>query len=1404
MKKRFALTFARCHGDLHQLLLMLPLALWLLAGPAIAQVATRYTFQQSSGSFTNITGGNRLNTGNNSFDDQVYTRTIEPFFFDGNTYTSVNVSANGFLTFGSSSAGNNYTPISSNAGYDGAISAFGCNITNAASGIREIRHQRVGSEEVFQWRGARRSGQAESIDFQIRLNTDNGEITLRYNNANPSNSTANYPQVGLRGPNNTFATNVNNRRVDTSSGAGSTWANTAAGAANSSECRYNNWLAGRAPEDGQTYTWTPICLPVAATAEAFTNCGANTFTIEVTVTDLGGAAGVNIQAPIGTNVHTNVGLGSYTVGPFTIGQSRTVRVVHPASNLCDLDLGTFTSPTSCITAGNCYNGAPYPFSGNSCPSGSNRLQAGIAVSGFNNALNSNVVPQRVELIIAHGARGRVRVRLVSPSGQSRALITNRGGNFRSNFGNPGNCPSASFILDDAATQEVSAVPTGFGDDNVTGSWRPEETLAGFTGDPNGQWTIEICSSGGTAGSLRRVNLVFADLDCVGTPNGSALPGTACNDGDPTTVNDTWTNDCQCQGQPNILYSLAGGDHADNIWSYTPDGPAAGVIPDQNSSIVIRNGHHVTLTGTRQARSVTIESGGSFALGSGTLTVNGTALTNDGGFDGGTGTLVLAGGSTVAVSGSAPYDLFNLTVNNTAGATVDATVDVRNAFTLNAGTFTANLPVRLRSTATGTARLAPVADGASYVGHLTVERYIPGGVTNWRLLSSPVGGCTVLDWKDDFLMAGFPGSHHPSFSSGGQPWPSVRWYDETHPGTQQNDGLLGVNGTGHGLAAGQGFAAWSGDAAGGTNPFVVDVTGPPTIASSPVALPLSWTNTGNPAADGWNLVGNPLPSAISFTAIVRGADVQNAYWIFNPATGNNAVWSDGFGTHGATGVIQHSQGFWMRTTGPEATATVGENAKTSTVLGGLFGGSEQDMVPMVRLSLQRNGSAFSDEALVVFTTGTPATDAVEGDAEKIDLHHPQAPRISTLASDGTALAINRHGAFTTDIAVPVRVAAGQNGTHTLTVSGTDHLGLVCLSLEDLVTGTIIPLSEGATYIFGLQTTDDPSQPRLLLRASAPIPFAHSDASCFGANDGAAQLLLPGGSASVVWTDVQGNTVLAQNEVPAGSVAVQGLAAGHYQVAVAAACGQLALPFEITEPQPLEVFSTATPATCAGADGALQLDVFGGSAPYTLQWAHGASGAALQGLAAGAYTVAIADANGCALPALTLEVAAPDAIPGEVEAAVATAAGEAILFISTAPTGTSHFWDFGDGATSLAQTTEHTFAVPGTYTVTLTLGDGACARTLTHEVSVYTTTGLLDMEEDEVRDFSTGETLVLLNGLGAELHVHIYDATGRVQAMRRVPADSPRTEIDTHGWATGLYFLNARTPWAQWTFSLPVAR
>ncbi|MBK9514561.1 MAG: hypothetical protein IPO05_13285 [Flavobacteriales bacterium] len=39
------------------------------------------------------------------------------------------------------------------------------------------------------------------------------------------------------------------------------------------------------------------------------------------------------------------------------------------------------------------------------------------------------------------------------------------------------------------------------------------------------------------------------FDCEGLANGTALPGTACNDSNANTINDAWDANCTCSGTP---------------------------------------------------------------------------------------------------------------------------------------------------------------------------------------------------------------------------------------------------------------------------------------------------------------------------------------------------------------------------------------------------------------------------------------------------------------------------------------------------------------------------------------------------------------------------------------------------------------------------------------------------------------------------------------------------------------------------------------------------------------------------------------------------------------------------------------------------------------------------------------
>ncbi|MCB0811477.1 MAG: hypothetical protein KDB96_19540, partial [Flavobacteriales bacterium] len=198
------------------------------------------------------------------------------------------------------------------------------------------------------------------------------------------------------------------------------------------------------------------------------------------------------------------------------------------------------------------------------------------------------------------------------------------------------------------------------------------------------------------------------------------------------------------------------------------------------------------------------------------------------------TLDLTGTGATTLSSAAALDLFDLRVNTPAGTTTDATFNVRGTLQLDDGDFDVSSgTLALVSDITRTGRLGPVAAGASYTGDLRMERFVPAGVTNWRLLSSPVGGVTVQEWDADFLTAGFPGSDFPGFTNpvgSSTLWPSIRVYDETDTGAGLTDGLVGVGNVTDALTAGVGFAAWCGDNLVSTTAFTIDVTGPHTIAS----------------------------------------------------------------------------------------------------------------------------------------------------------------------------------------------------------------------------------------------------------------------------------------------------------------------------------------------------------------------------------------------------------------------------------------------------------------------------------------------------------------------------------------------------------------------------------------------
>jgi hypothetical protein len=302
---------------------------------ANAQVSL-YDFIQSNGTYTELTGATTLATatttsGAGSLDDINYTLAVGTipfsFVYDGVSYTSCTVSTNGYITFGTTApTTTSYTPISATTAYAGAISALGGNlnayfISGNPAQTGSISYQTLGTipnrKFVIQFKNFKPQAQSgttftTSINFQIALNESSNVIDVTYN-LTPGTYTAGSYQVGLRGANNTFPTNIRNRAVVTGT---NNWATSVNGSANTSTCGISATLL---PAQGLTFRYAPTNCP-SPTSLSATQITTNSATVSWTNPVSGGTFTVE-YGPVGFTPGTGTTVSSSTTTATITGLS---------------------------------------------------------------------------------------------------------------------------------------------------------------------------------------------------------------------------------------------------------------------------------------------------------------------------------------------------------------------------------------------------------------------------------------------------------------------------------------------------------------------------------------------------------------------------------------------------------------------------------------------------------------------------------------------------------------------------------------------------------------------------------------------------------------------------------------------------------------------------------------------------------------------------------------------------------------------------------------------------------------------------------------------------------------------------------------------------------------------------
>ncbi|MBS1557193.1 MAG: T9SS type A sorting domain-containing protein [Bacteroidetes bacterium] len=433
---------------------------------------------------------------------------------------------------------------------------------------------------------------------------------------------------------------------------------------------------------------------------------------------------------------------------------------------------------------------------------------------------------------------------------------------------------------------------------------------------------------------------------------------------------------------------------------------AGTFNANNGTVHV--GAPVTISGTIPTfNNFVIDAAGSFTTPA-SFPLTGS-LTNNGSFTATGSTVLFSGNTAKQILGSNKIIFTNLTLTGgtnandltlatTAGADVLGIVNLIGVPNPAVLTINASCPFTLLSTAdrpTVDASIATIPAGSSITGKVTVQRYMSKiGVAayNYQVyhdISSPVN-TNVADLQNSLPITGnFTGASVVSGVTNSNPGSAaMSWYNETQaggidvgwtdfPADGTDNTASFVKGRGYSLfvfgsdppVSGSGMAKWS-------------LTGP--IWSGSFNLPVTYTNTGNASADGWNLVGNPYPSTIDWKAGSgwTKTNVDDAIYIddYNTANPVFAAYVNGVGTNGGTQYVATGQGFWVHANAAAPVVGVSENVKVAGQQTTFFRQAEPSNLIRVALT---DVNALRDETVIYFSDSATVGFDKRYDARKLN-------------------------------------------------------------------------------------------------------------------------------------------------------------------------------------------------------------------------------------------------------------------------------------------------------------------------------------------------------------------------------------------------------------------------------------
>jgi hypothetical protein len=337
---------------------------------------------------------------------------------------------------------------------------------------------------------------------------------------------------------------------------------------------------------------------------------------------------------------------------------------------------------------------------------------------------------------------------------------------------------------------------------------------------------------------------------------------------------------------------------------------------------------------------------------------------------------------------------------------------------------------MEANANGTASLFENG-GFSVANNSTVQFYVTEN--RWHYVSPPLTDQTANTFFDMFLY-----DYNETIDE---------WQNISEPTTP--------------LPVGVGYKVWSSTTHPPNNPpgtKSVEFTGGD-LNSGNYILPV--TKTGN----GWNLVGNPYPSAIGWNSSgwIK-SQIDATVYVWNGV--QYITWNGSVGDL-TGGVIPAMQGFMVKATAANPLLIISNSTR-------LHGPDPYKASPVDRLlEISVTGNGYSDKTFVNFNESATAGFDNEFDGHKI-YGIEEAPQLYTKQGDNM-LRVNVLPDVYSGLLIPVSLEIPAEGEYSFAFGGIQSFSAgVTIYLEDMKEDKMVEITQDGQYIFTGSPTDDPDR------------------------------------------------------------------------------------------------------------------------------------------------------------------------------------------------------------------------------------------------------------------------------------------------------------------------------------------